>query len=269
MVFRNRLQSGRLFDNRGRIMKSGFGFGDIMTFCVMIDIEALSLRPNAQIVSIGVVCFGSERIFNIKNTSDNYDQDKGVISWWSKRENADYWLEENENLYNNTKDALVALNKYIEVEFDKLIKDFDPDTENPRGWWDNIKWVSKGSLYDFPILQNAYNTEGVAVPFTNYKNILCLRSILEMVNEFFRTEDSRRKTYNSFVNKKGREVDLLQEMSKVKFPSMQKRSSVYYRLDNYFLGEASTYPSHNALEDAIQQQQLLYDCLMFLEWVNK
>jgi DNA polymerase III epsilon subunit-like protein len=124
----------------------------------MIDIETLSTRPNALVVSIGAVRFGNELGKEFYSPcfyqQKDRDIDLGTVRWWMKQ------TPEAKSVF-ESQDALSLRETLINL------KDFiEPD--------DQI-WAN-GVVFDIGILENAFNQYRLKFPW-KYGNLNCLRSI--------------------------------------------------------------------------------------------
>jgi len=132
---------------------------------VMIDIETLSTKKNAQIIQIGAVaCWDiwkkpstwREFLVSIDQTpSLPYDKDPYTVQWWSQQgEAAQASLEMNkvDNIYA----ALVLFNDWLaDIKFEASMRYPVRDTI----------WANPPS-FDCTILDNAYRVESVDKPWT-------------------------------------------------------------------------------------------------------
>lgn len=137
---------------------------------IMIDLETVSVRDNAAIISIGAVVFDreeqklrSEFYQNVELSSClklGLNREQGAIDWWAKDEN-----KEARNLLTrdaiNIRDALARFTHFCGGG-----KDPDPATIAP---WAN------GATFDLVIMKNAYAACGMAHPW-KYFNESCYRT---------------------------------------------------------------------------------------------
>lgn len=127
-----------------------------MNHC-MIDLETLSLQPDAHIVSIAAVWFdqrkgfGHELLIHIDPTENNGAIDAATVAWWAQQspkaqEAAFYPRGESMRLPG----ALRVLNNFIEANY---------DIQTPKLW-------SRGYM-DPAWLESAYKRKGIPPEF-NY-----------------------------------------------------------------------------------------------------
>jgi DNA polymerase III epsilon subunit-like protein len=134
---------------------------------VMIDLETVSLRPTAAIISIGAVVFdveeerlGPEFYSTIDLNSSlllGLSREQGALDWWAKEENR----EARDKLTIDAKplpDVLSSFNKWLGNDTTQIVP------------WSN------GATFDIVILKNALETCGLSVPW-KYFNESCYRTL--------------------------------------------------------------------------------------------
>lgn len=134
---------------------------------VMIDIETMSIRHDAAILSIGACVFDVDECKITDEFYQNIDltsciqlglkTDRSTFAWWSKQENKQAW----DSLKKNTTSIQRAISGFNE-------------------WCISLKeevapW-SNPSTFDIVILQNAFNECYTAYPWKFY-NISCYRTL--------------------------------------------------------------------------------------------
>ena len=146
---------------------------------VMIDLETLSLQPNAAIIEIAAKEFNPVKEIEVPNNTfhefvdstscamHGMDFDKATIEWWSKQE---LHLKGRFDTFRNDTPIGYALGKLSEY-----IRTTAPDGE--------LMLWSQGTDFDIPILRSAYrNVLGEELP-VKYRNIRDARTyFLELVN---------------------------------------------------------------------------------------
>lgn len=135
---------------------------------VMVDIETLSVRPYAAILSIGAVAFNVEEgvldTFYV-NVDGQSCKDIGLhisvdtVEWWSKQSK-----EARQALTVNPKHISTAL-----LEF----KDWFGDDRNTVIW-------GNGSAFDISILESAYWNCDIPIPWSPWK-VQCYRTVLNLM----------------------------------------------------------------------------------------
>lgn len=136
---------------------------------VMVDIETLSVRPYASILSIGAVAFNVEDgvidtfYINVdaKSCKDvGLHVSKDTVEWWSRQS-----LEARKVLTIDPQPIGEALDKFAEW--------YGTDRKNTVIW-------GNGAAFDISILESAYwNTERT-IPWTPWK-VQCYRTVLNLV----------------------------------------------------------------------------------------
>lgn len=129
---------------------------------VMIDLETLSLRPTAVIVSIAAVDIDNldNQFYTTIKTDDWYDRmlhvDQKTVDWWKNQ--AKEVFEETFSGRATLLDALSSLNKFLD--------------NSPVVW-------SYPANFDIPILTNSYNYFHTAPPWF-YRDVGCYATLRRM-----------------------------------------------------------------------------------------
>lgn len=116
---------------------------------IMVDLETLSTKPNAYIVSIGAVAFDSRGVHDefykvIKPTihDDKFDVEMGTLQWWMDQ--PDEARKVFSDLHHEPLElVLTRFSQFVEKHLSK-----------DDGVWGN------GASFDNVILRNAYDTVG-------------------------------------------------------------------------------------------------------------
>lgn len=136
----------------------------------MIDWETLGLKPDAMVLSVGVVIFNADNIsdqyyanIDCSFLADKFSIDQSTVDWWNKRENHIAKMALNDNA-RNVKDVasdIVQLFAMHEVQY----------------LWGN------GASFDIPILDHVLETCGLQNPirFYNYRCHRTLKSLYPIV----------------------------------------------------------------------------------------
>jgi hypothetical protein len=127
---------------------------------VVIDIETLSLRPNAVILSVGAVADSGETFYTELNwgaQSDTRHVDARTAIWWGKQTEQAPLLGE-VFLW----DCLEDLNYWL-ADYDK----------------DKLYIWARGPQFDIVILEDAYRECGIVIPW-KYKNVRDVRTALAL-----------------------------------------------------------------------------------------
>lgn len=146
---------------------------------IMIDIETLSTRPDACIVSIGAAAIsdtftelGAEfyQPVRIYSESPRYEHfngtvDKGTMAWWDEQDEDARAVLTLTPDHLDLKASLIKLSNY-------LIEQGAASTE-PLFMWSN------GAAFDLPILRRAYADEGLEFPWL-YGNERCMRTLCNL-----------------------------------------------------------------------------------------
>lgn len=170
---------------------------------IMIDLETMSLKPNAAIISIGAVAFepmtrsiiaefkqnvtlGSCAEFGLHISDDTQ-------AWWAKQDR-------------DLRDALTVDAVPLPEALTKL-KAFVLDGLMDKG--DVIPW-SNGAGFDIPILEHAYHACGMTVPWL-YFNISCYRT-LKRIYKSIRIEFNGKK-HDALDDARHQAVQLMEIMA--------------------------------------------------------
>lgn len=135
---------------------------------VMVDIETLSVRPYAAILSIGAVAFNIEQgVLDTfyTNVDANSCKDAGLhiskdtVEWWSQQ----------------SKEARQALT-VNPLPVNEALQNFADWFGNDRN---TVIW-GNGSAFDISILESAYWNTGLTIPWSPWK-VQCFRTVLNLV----------------------------------------------------------------------------------------
>lgn len=164
-----------------------------MSSDVMIDIETLSVAPNATILTIGAQGFDP---FSDKFTKDTYyerislesqdgrDVDDSTVEWWGKQSEAAQEEAFGEEGRVDLKEALEKLTKIV---------------------WQAERIWANGSTFDMTILENAYKTNGLNMPW-KYWQVMDARTVYKMTSRRGQTGNTH-NALEDCVN----QIDLLQK----------------------------------------------------------
>jgi exodeoxyribonuclease VIII len=141
---------------------------DLTKTCVMVDTETLSTLPNAVCLSIGAVKFNQDGIMdrfmiNIDPTESKklgHHISQDTLDWWKK--------QKPDVLKQSLQSAVLpleAITKFTDWYGTKSLQTF-----------------SKGSYFDFPIIEEYYRTVGMSPPW-KYWDVKCYRTIMDMVRD--------------------------------------------------------------------------------------
>lgn len=142
---------------------------------VMVDLETLSTKPNALIVSIGAVSFNSDGIgqkFYVPIDMGSYgnrfelgafDIDPNTVAWWMGQ------TEEGREVFKDT--CAMDLARALR-EFSDWIDKEVCDTQDVKVW-------GNGASFDNVILKNAYNRCAIKEPWRHW-NDRCYRTVKNM-----------------------------------------------------------------------------------------
>lgn len=165
----------------------------------MLDLETLSLKPNACIVSIGCAQFSIEKgiIDTFSMNIDPFDAkqygldiDKDTIKWWQGQptEISDMWKVNPQPL----KDAL--------VEF---------------GLWfggRSAPIYGNAASFDCVVLNSAFKAAGIPTPW-NFRDEVCYRTICKMIDvPFDKDEEGLHCAVNDAVNQTKHLLKILRGM---------------------------------------------------------
>ena len=135
---------------------------------VMVDIETLSVRPYAAILSIGAVAFNVEQgvldTFYVNVDAQSCKDvglhvSKDTVAWWAKQSK-----EARQALVTNQLPITEALHKF---------SDWFGSDRNTVIW-------GNGSAFDISILESAYYNTDINIPWTPWK-VQCFRTVLNLV----------------------------------------------------------------------------------------
>ena len=127
---------------------------------VVIDIESLSLQPNAVILSIGAVAENAEKFYqelDWKSQLKTRHVDATTCMWWGNQPKDDCPLNGGWSL----RESMFDLKDWLE----------------PYGE-DVVIWA-RGPQFDIVVLENAFREVGAPIPW-NYKNIRDVRTALSL-----------------------------------------------------------------------------------------
>ena len=162
---------------------------------VMLDLETLSTRPNAAIVSIGAVKFCTSKgiLSSFKVNIDPVSSkkygchfDKKTIEWWSEQSK-----EARRSWQTDPQPLGVALNYFLD-------------------WYGNKSkptWV-KGASFDYPILENSLRACSFDFPW-EYWHLNCYRTIINFVGIDDRNLKSADSVYHDAVSDCEEQVKVL------------------------------------------------------------
>ena len=138
----------------------------------MADIESLSLKPNATILSIGAVKFNMNGVYDsfyvnvvTDMNAEAFDIDPETQKWWSEQSDAARAV-----LLRDPQPIVTAL-----AMFRKFLLGANSEDE-VAGLWGN------GSDFDNVVLNHAYNAMGMARPWS-YKANRCYRTMKSLYPE--------------------------------------------------------------------------------------
>lgn len=129
----------------------------------MIDLETLGVRPGCVIASIGLVIFNEkENVFTQKFNINVCTQaglriEPQTMLWWMQQSNEAKAATFASTLRENLRTALEQLSTFLKSYDVKLV------------------W-SKPATFDIPILEYAYNSQGLPIPW-GHRDIRCLRTL--------------------------------------------------------------------------------------------
>jgi hypothetical protein len=146
---------------------------------VMLDLETMSARPNASIVSIGAVLFDRNDYDTVDSVKDANRCFYLVVDLEEQAEEFGrhispstiyWWLQQNEDAQNALAvrdrcplgDALLRFSKWLSV------------IESPRLW-------GYGATFDNVVICSAYDAVGLPHPI-HYRNHRCMRTIVALTD---------------------------------------------------------------------------------------
>ena len=153
----------------------------------MIDIETLSTRPNAAVLSIGAVLFDFKNltIGDLFIQSIDMEQavghvDLGTVKWWMKQSD-DARRDASSGKFSPTQ-VLTALAEWIEAEMVE---------KKSRCMWGN------GASFDLVILESQYRAVGIDTPW-DFWGHRCYRTIKSLYPNV--EADPRRGTHHNALD---------------------------------------------------------------------
>lgn len=164
---------------------------------IMVDLETMSVRPNAIIVSIGAVYFDETEIgdtfYRRIDIADSIRQgfllDASTLKWWlSQRDGARQEIVD-ASAEDTVKTAL--------REFSQFVKD-----KEHRVW-------GNGAAFDNVILRNAYINSGIPTPWIPWKD-RCFRTLKSMFPDT--VEPTRQGTHHNALDDAVHQVKWLQKI---------------------------------------------------------
>jgi len=138
---------------------------------LMIDLETLSTRSTAVVLSLGAVLIAENEIvetlyreFNAQEQIETYRRhvDIGTISWWMKQ--------------NHLAQQLFARRDGVSLL--QGLSDLGHMLPNENAWSEVRVW-SNGATFDIPIMASAYSDLGWKTPW-GYQNERCYRTLKNM-----------------------------------------------------------------------------------------
>lgn len=168
-------------------------------FGVMHDIETLSKRKDAAIVSIGAVKFTDKEIIdtfyvNIDPRSCNSVGlciDLDTVEWW-KTQKPEAW----ESLKTDRKSLTEALQMYAAWY-------------GPRSVW---TW-GNGAEFDNVIIENAYTACGMEKPW-KFWDSMCYRTVVNLTNSRLTDADRQGIHHNALDDAKSQALNLIKVLNK-------------------------------------------------------
>lgn len=172
---------------------------------IMLDLETLSLSPQAMIVSIGAVRFSLEQMilgdefYNVIDLTSyddpRFDFSPNTFYWWMGQSLASREVFEPGTVKVGIKKAL--------AEFSYFVKD---TIHEPPLIWGN------GASFDNVIIRHAYETCGFPVPWS-HKQDVCYRTIRRM---FPHSEVESGTKHNALQDAKNQALTMIQIFSTMK-----------------------------------------------------
>jgi len=147
------------------------------TLKVMLDLETLSLKPNARILSIGACTFDTsdevQDVFyeKLDQTEDliegAFDVSSSTLNWWSQQD--EHIRAEAFSGTTKITNAMLSFNNWLQaVKADHGAK--------------NIAIYSNGAVFDIPVIKNAFDYCSITPPWS-FKNELCYRTLCTLFPE--------------------------------------------------------------------------------------
>ena len=174
---------------------------------VMIDIETLSTKPNAHILSIGAVWIDSELQIQQNLECDFYrvlDKEQGgrhidpdTVEWWMWKENRDAYPRKDKPELMTLGVALTQFNWWI-------IKCCD-NFKVPRK---EIEFWAKGIDFDFVILKDAYSQHMMSPPWA-YNMVRDLRTVLKRTSVEYSPKEMNPEIHNALGDAKFQAMQLI------------------------------------------------------------
>jgi len=156
---------------------------------IMVDIETTSVSPNAGIWQIGACVFNEDHVgyfFHTLNVyaidNDKYHWDRNTIEWQIQH-NSTEWNVANE-IPNDT-----TMWEFLE-RFSKWILEQKKNFNKSK-----LAIWSKGSYFDIPILENAFKTENISLPW-RYNEIYDARTIFNLTGHVMPRFDGAHNALN-------------------------------------------------------------------------
>jgi hypothetical protein len=150
-----------------------------MTIQVCVDIETLSKRANAVVLSMGVCFFDDERLqpfdelvahgmelFFCRDAQSSRHIDPGTIDWWAQQGDAARRVLEAQEVIEPR-----DFHRHLEAHCEKVGVNYNWVRKYGR-------WFSRGNAFDIAILDDMFADHNVASPWKYYK-VRCVRTWLE------------------------------------------------------------------------------------------
>lgn len=136
---------------------------------IMVDIESLSTRAHAAIISIGAVRFNATtldeenafyRVITIdSNLAEHRDISADTLKWWMKQDN----------------NARAVFNDPSAVPLEQALLEFREWGCTPKQW-ENMRVWGNGADFDCTIVADAYGNQGAPWKFYNTRCFRTLKS---------------------------------------------------------------------------------------------
>jgi len=146
---------------------------------VCVDIETLSTRSTAVVLSMGLCFFDDEKhqpfeelvaqgmeLFFCREAQGTRHIDPGTIEWWDKQGDAARRVLEAQEVIKPRE-----LHAHLEAHCDKLDIHYNWLRKYAR-------WYARGPHFDIAILEDLFNDHNVASPWKYFK-VRCIRTWLE------------------------------------------------------------------------------------------
>lgn len=141
---------------------------------VMIDIETMSIKPNALILTIGAIKFNREdEVVNLEDMDTFYRRIQ--------------YNEENNNNFHICPDTQKWWdNQHYDAQYEAFHHPERKPLENCLKelleWFGNSQYVwANGSVFDIPILEHSFRVCGIEIPW-KFWNIRDVRTIMDVGN---------------------------------------------------------------------------------------